>query len=200
MNYNAKYGANGGSLNKQLRAHQPTNEIDTLSKYAYNKQNEIIDSYTIPILMNSQFGSIAATHCPLNYEKNILGYQNSSNDYYRISFLETNIYQPHDMPSSPQHLPHHRGNNQQFMHNEWIKKNLENLRNYFEPRYNELLVNVEKKAKFPFIIFGNPGPKFNTTNGLVDHDPFLIMPTATSVNLSHELRITDGLYFMGVAF
>lgn len=79
------------------------------------------------------------------------------------------------------------------MHNEWIKTNLENLRGYFKPTYNEteILVNVEKKAKYPFVIFGDPGVKFNASNGVVD--PFLIMPTATSINLSHELRITDGL-------
>ena len=98
------------------------------------------------------------------------------------------------MPSSPTHLPHHRGNNQQFMHNEWIKSNLENLRNYFKPAYNEILVNVEKKAKYPFVLFGDPGVKFNhqSSNSLID--PFLILPTATSINLSHELRITDGLF------
>lgn len=80
------------------------------------------------------------------------------------------------------------------MHNEWIKTNLENLRGYFKPTYNEteILVNVEKKAKYPFVIFGDPGVKFNASNGLAD--PFLIMPTSTSISLSHELRITDGLY------
>lgn len=96
------------------------------------------------------------------------------------------------MNTSPQHQPQFRGNNQQFMHNEWIKTNLTNLRNYFKPSYNEILVNVEKKAKYPFIIFGNPCEKFNSSNGLAD--PFRIMPTATSINLSHELRITDGLF------
>lgn len=79
------------------------------------------------------------------------------------------------------------------MHNEWIKANLENLRGYFRPTYNEteILVNVEKKAKYPFVIFGDPGVKFNASNGLAD--PVLIMPTSTSISLSHELRITDGL-------
>lgn len=181
VNYGNPYG-------KRTKA--PATDIETLSKYTYGDK-PIVDSYTVPIYRNDHFGSISATHCPLNYERNIFG-ENGSNDYYRISFLETHIYQAQDTNSSPQHLPHHRGNNQQFMHNEWIKTNLENLRGYFKPTCNEteILVNVEKKAKYPFVIFGDPGVKFNASNGVAD--PFLIMPTSTSINLSHELRITDG--------
>lgn len=188
LNYNDKYREKfGDNYNnkhlKQLKAH----EYEALTKYAYtDKQDDLIDSYTIPIFMNGKFGSILATHCPLNYEKNILAYSGNPNDFYRISFLETNIYQAQDMPSSPQHLPHQRGYSQSFLHNEWIKTNLDTLRSYFKSTYNEILVNVEKKAKFPFIVFGNPGnPKFQASSNL-------IMPTATSVNLSHELRINDG--------
>ena len=67
-------------------------EYEALSRYS-EKPDAIVDSYTVPIYRNNQFGSISATHCPLNYERNIFGYPNSSNDYYRISFLETHIYQ-----------------------------------------------------------------------------------------------------------
>ena len=94
VNYNNNKYLNNFATNRQpLKAH--TSEFEALSKYTYSrdKQNDqFIDSYTVPIF-KSQFGSISATHCPLNYEKNILGCQSNSNDYYRISFLETHIYQ-----------------------------------------------------------------------------------------------------------
>lgn len=85
VNYGDQYG-------RQAKAVHQSNEFEALSKYKYADQG-IVDSYTVPIYRNNQFGSISATHCPLNYERNIFGYQNSSNDYYRISFLETHIYQ-----------------------------------------------------------------------------------------------------------
>lgn len=87
VNYGDHYGRQAKT------AYQP-NEFEALSKYTYaDKADGVVDSYTVPIYRNNQFGSISATHCPLNYERNIFGYQNSSSDYYRISFLETHIYQ-----------------------------------------------------------------------------------------------------------
>ncbi|RWS24849.1 hypothetical protein B4U80_08566 [Leptotrombidium deliense] len=106
---------------------------------------------------------------------------------YRISFIETNVYIPVDLQTSPQHLPHHRrmGPNHYF-HQEWVQNTVQQLRQQFKLSLNQILVNVEKKAKYPFIIFGSPGPGFDSAGPIV--------PTATSNTLSPELRITDGLY------
>lgn len=93
VNYKDKF-VTDNFRSKQLKAHP--NEFEALGKYTYNdkQQDQIVDSYTVPIFRNNQFGSVVVTHCPLNYERNIFGYQSSNlNDYYRISFLETHIYQ-----------------------------------------------------------------------------------------------------------
>ena len=116
----------------------------------------------------------------------------SSNNYnsynveipYRISFIETNIYIPLDLPSSPQHIPYRR--NQQIIHSDWIHQTLAQLK-HFKTMLNKILVNVEKKAKYPFIIYGSPGPNYTPNIGP-------IVPTGLSNTLSPELRIFDGLY------
>lgn len=121
------------------------------------------------------------------------GNQNSYNHEipYRISFIETNIYIPLDLPSSPQHIPYRR--NQQIIHNEWIHNTLAQLKQKFKPMINQILVNVEKKAKYPFIIYGFPGPSYNPNIGPV-------VPTGLSNTLSPELRIFDGLYDICASF
>lgn len=105
---------------------------------------------------------------------------------YRISFIETNVYIPRDVPSSsasPEHLPHARFH--KHLHGEWVIDTVQQLKEHFKPPTTQILVNVEKKAKYPFIIFGTLGPGFDTRP---------IVPSAATNSLSPELRISDGVY------
>ncbi|RWS03000.1 hypothetical protein B4U79_08501 [Dinothrombium tinctorium] len=140
-----------------------------------------------PLLGNEAAPLISPPSDPPLFSKHFTIDGASKSVPYRISFIETNVYIPVDLPSSPQHLPIHRrmGPNNYF-HHEWVQQTVQHLKQLFKPNLNQILVNVEKKAKYPFIIFGSPGPGFDSAGPIV--------PTATSNTLSPELRITDGLY------
>lgn len=107
---------------------------------------------------------------------------------FRISLLDTDVYQAQDVPSSPQHAPHPRPELPSPAHAEWVRRTVQRLRSQFPPPHSLLLVNVEKRAKYPFVLFGSPGPRYSASAGP-------IMPTAATSALSHELRITDGNSF-----
>lgn len=62
---------------------------------------------------------------------------------------------------------------------------VQQLKEHFKPPATQILVNVERKAKYPFIIFGALGHSFDTRS---------VMPTAATSSLSPELRISDGIY------
>lgn len=102
---------------------------------------------------------------------------------YRISFIETNVYIPRDVNTSPEHLPHTRFH--KHAHGEWVFETVQQLKGHFKPPATQILVNVEKKAKYPFIIFGPLGQGFDTGQ---------IVPSAATNSLSAELRISDGIY------
>lgn len=59
------------------------------------------------------------------------------------------------------------------------------LKKLFQPPSGVILVNVEKKSKYPFIIFGPLVSDFDTSR---------FLPTSSYQNLSPELRINDGIY------
>uniref|UniRef100_T1KD92 DUF7153 domain-containing protein n=1 Tax=Tetranychus urticae TaxID=32264 RepID=T1KD92_TETUR len=107
---------------------------------------------------------------------------------HRISFIETNLYIPIDLPPSPDSLPvlPRRGPHG-FMHAEWVHHTVNQLKSQFKSLHNQILINVERKSRYPFIIYGYPGPGFDPTAGP-------ILPTAAFNTLSPELRIFDGLY------
>ncbi|XP_053208744.1 uncharacterized protein LOC128392701 isoform X2 [Panonychus citri] len=107
---------------------------------------------------------------------------------HRISFIETNLYIPIDLPSSPDSLPvlPRRGPHG-FMHAEWVHHTVNQLKSQFKSVHNQILINVERKSRYPFIIYGYPGPGFDPSAGP-------ILPTAAFATLSPELRIFDGLY------
>lgn len=66
-----------------------------------------------------------------------------------------------------------------------VGETVNQLRKLFKPPATQILVNVEKQSKYPFIIFGPLGSDF---------DPRGLMPTASTNVLSPELRINDGIY------
>ncbi|KAI1295478.1 hypothetical protein HDE_05355 [Halotydeus destructor] len=106
-----------------------------------------------------------------------------STELFRISFIETNVYIPRDIPSSPEHFAHQRFH--KHLHGEWVFETVEQLREHFKPPDVQILVNVERRAKYPFIIFGSLGHSFDTRS---------IMPSANTNALSPQLRISDGVY------
>jgi hypothetical protein len=96
--------------------------------------------------------------------------------FHRITFIETHIYQPQDLPS-PSHYPRHRIPPQPpSQHHEWMVTNVRQLRNHFPHPFHQILMNVEKQSKFPFIIYSSANADLSTCA------------------LSPELRYTDGLY------
>ena len=95
---------------------------------------------------------------------------------HQITFIETHIYQPQDLPS-PQHYPRHRIPAQPAaQHHQWMVSNVEQLRSHFALPFHQILMNVERKSKFPFIIYSRADADLATCA------------------LSPELRYTDGLY------
>ena len=95
---------------------------------------------------------------------------------HRITFIETHIYQPQDLPS-PSHYPRHRIPPQPTAkHQEWMVSSVKQLRTHFSLPFHQILMNVERKSKFPFIIYSCANADLATCA------------------LSPELRYTDGLY------
>lgn len=66
-----------------------------------------------------------------------------------------------------------------------MTESIDELRKIFKAPSASILVNVEKKSKYPFIILGKLPNDFNTKS---------FVPTAISNVLSPDLRINDGLY------
>lgn len=66
-----------------------------------------------------------------------------------------------------------------------VTETVQELKKLFKPPSAQVLVNVEKKSKYPFIIFGPLSPDFDTRR---------FVPTASCKVLSPELRINDGIY------
>lgn len=66
-----------------------------------------------------------------------------------------------------------------------MTESIDELRKLFKPPSVSVLVNVEKKSKYPFIIFGKLPSDFDTKS---------FIPTAMSNVLSPDLRINDGIY------
>lgn len=95
---------------------------------------------------------------------------------HRITFIETHIYQPQDLPS-PSHYPRHRIPPQPAaQHQQWMVSSVKQLRTHFALPYHQILMNVERKSKFPFIIYS------------------LANADLATCALSPELRYTDGIY------
>lgn len=103
----------------------------------------------------------------------------------RISFVETNLYVPIDLPQSPENMPPRPYRHHQFLHQEWVAHTVDRLKSQFKS--TSILINVERKARYPFIVYGSPGPAF-------DLNAEAIVPTAACNTLSPELRMFDGLY------
>lgn len=66
-----------------------------------------------------------------------------------------------------------------------VNETVGELRKWFKSPATQILVNVESKSKYPFIIFGPLGPSFNASG---------FVPSASTEPLSSELRINDGIY------
>lgn len=66
-----------------------------------------------------------------------------------------------------------------------VTETVQELKKLFRPPSAQILVNVEKKSKYPFIIFGPLSPDFDTRR---------FVPTSSCKVLSPELRINDGIY------
>lgn len=103
----------------------------------------------------------------------------------RISFVETNLYVPIDLPQSPENMPPRPYRHHQFLHQEWVAHTVSRLKAQFKS--TSILINVERKARYPFIIYGSPGPGF-------DMNAEAVVPSAACNTLSPELRMFDGLY------
>lgn len=104
---------------------------------------------------------------------------------FRISFIETNLYIPIDLPQSPDNIGPRPFRHHQFLHQEWVAHTVAQLKAQFKS--TQILINVERKARYPFVIYGSPGPSFDPNAGPV-------VPTASCNALSPELRIFEGLY------
>lgn len=65
-----------------------------------------------------------------------------------------------------------------------MTETVQELQKLFRPPTAQILVNVEKNSKYPFIIFGN----------VSDFDTQRFVPTSYCQVLSPQLRINDGIY------
>lgn len=66
-----------------------------------------------------------------------------------------------------------------------VNETVGELRKWFKSPTTQILVNVESKSKYPFIIFGSLGPSFDASG---------FVPSSATEPLSSELRINDGIY------
>lgn len=66
-----------------------------------------------------------------------------------------------------------------------VNETVAELRKWFKSPSTQILVNVESKSKYPFIIFGPLGHTFDASG---------FIPSASTEPLSPELRINDGIY------
>ena len=66
-----------------------------------------------------------------------------------------------------------------------MTETVQELQKLFRPPSTRILVNVEQKSKYPFIIFGPLASDFDTRR---------FAPTSSCKVLSPELRINDGIY------
>ena len=99
------------------------------------------------------------------------------NCLHRITFIETHIYQAQDL-LSPIHQPkYHRQPPQPAQqHYDWMIFNAKQLRSHFSHPSHQILMNVERKSKFPFVVYSSGNADLSTCD------------------LSPELRYTDGMY------
>ena len=113
---------------------------------------------------------------PLTSPPSDISLMRGDDSLHRITFIETHIYQPQDLPS-PSHYPRHRMPPQpEAQHQQWMVSSVKQLRTHFALPFHQILMNVERKSKFPFIIYS-----------------FANADLATCA-LSPELRYTDGIY------
>lgn len=96
---------------------------------------------------------------------------------HRVTFIETNTYVPLDLPS-PTHTRTIVGPQPTHIHHEWMVSNVQHLKHQFHHPNHQVLMNVETKSKFPFILY-------STSRGDLD---------SGGDDLSPELQCTDGIY------